>query len=360
MKTNFIIKIGNKGFTYDMLKEFLTIQMIPIAGNEERLETMPHIRIFDIAATYHFVIDEKDPLLDFYVTTEMLEAFGVSAQQIHKDALENSSKRFLMRFYSASEKNGGTSDVSDDTMYFVTTNALYNGASCLFYPEFEEEAIDRLGVSFYIFPVSIHELILVKEEEASPDVLKTIERECNKIEPDEYLSDSGYYYDAKSHRLLFSKKRSSRVSQRTYEAICEGRDWLQELFERNDYCVSDVYSLMHRILNEKRLCITGKLALLTVLGAGRVVGSISARFMMPPILVCCDEYSRIKKEFRKGFTSTVVYDDISNVTARVRIDKYGKVNLKVSPYFCKDHSKHQKAYLHKQDFGWLCPSMRLI
>lgn len=354
-KSNFIIKIGNKGFSYDMLKEFLTIQMIQIAGNEERLETMPHIRIFDIAATYHFVIDEKNPLLDLYVTTEMLEAFGVSAQQLHKDALKNSPKRFPMRFYSASEK------VSDDTMYFVTTNALYNGASCLFYPEFEEEAIDRLGGSFYIFPVSIHELILVKEtEDASPDVLKTIERECNKIESDEYLSDSGYYYDAKSHRLLFSKKRSSRVSQRTYEAICEVRDWLQELFERNDYCVSDVYSLMHRIFNEKRLCITGKLALLTVLGAGRVVGSISARFMMPPISVCCDEYSRIKKEFRKGFASTVVYDDSSNVTARVRIDKYGKVNLKVSPYFCKGHSKHQKAYLHKQDFGWLCPSMRLI
>lgn len=96
MKTNFIIK--NKGFTYDMLKEFLTIQMIPIAGNEERLETMPHIRIFDIAATYHFVIDEKDPLLDLYVTTEMLEAFGVSAQQLDKDALKNAPKRFPMRF----------------------------------------------------------------------------------------------------------------------------------------------------------------------------------------------------------------------------------------------------------------------
>lgn len=49
------IKIGAEEFTYDILKkECLAIEMMPVAGNEERLASMPHIRFFDIAATYHY------------------------------------------------------------------------------------------------------------------------------------------------------------------------------------------------------------------------------------------------------------------------------------------------------------------
>lgn len=66
------IKIGAEEFTYDILKkECLAIEMMPVAGNEERLASMPHIRFFDIAATYHFVITLGGAKFDLRITNEL-------------------------------------------------------------------------------------------------------------------------------------------------------------------------------------------------------------------------------------------------------------------------------------------------
>ena len=105
MNKELTIKIGTKKFTYDMLKkECLAIQMIPVAGNEERLASMPHTRFFDIAATYHFVITLGGAKFDLRITNELLDAFGVSAKQLQEDAVENAPKRFPMQIHSVAEE----------------------------------------------------------------------------------------------------------------------------------------------------------------------------------------------------------------------------------------------------------------
>ena len=220
MNKELTIKIGTKKFTYDMLKkECLAIQMIPVAGNEERLASMPHTRFFDIAATYHFVITLGGAKFDLRITNELLDAFGVSAKQLQEDAVENAPKRFPMQIHSVAEAieampeemNATPEEIeaSGKEMHFVTTSTFYKGAGCLFYPEFAKEVVRRLGGSFYILPSSIHELIVVKatgdDSEGDAEGLKAIVEECNAdpnaIDPDEFLSDSVYYYDAKMQRF---------------------------------------------------------------------------------------------------------------------------------------------------------------
>lgn len=94
MNKELTIKIGAEEFTYDILKkECLAIEMMPVAGNEERLASMPHIRFFDIAATYHFVITLGGAKFDLRITNELLDAFGVSAKQLQEDAVENAPKK---------------------------------------------------------------------------------------------------------------------------------------------------------------------------------------------------------------------------------------------------------------------------
>lgn len=206
------IKIGTKEFrefSYDMLKkECLAIQVIPVAGNEKRLASMPHIRFFDIAATYHFVISMGDAMFDLRITNELLEAFGVSATQLQEDAVENAPKRFPMQIHSVAEVVAIPEEIeaSGKEMHFVTTSTFYKGAGCLFYPEFADEVVRRLGGrSFYILPSSIHELIVVTATDGDAEELKAVVEECNGdpnvIDPDEYLSDSVYYYDAEKQRF---------------------------------------------------------------------------------------------------------------------------------------------------------------
>lgn len=154
------------------------------------------------------------------------------------------------------------------------------------------------------------------------------------------------------------------VSNEVYVAIVEAKEQVSELFEIHGDLMSsveDVYTLVYRLLIDREMKIAKRLAVLTVLSTGSINGPFSGQFMMPSTAACCEEFRRIKAEFRKGFASVVVYDsNNNNVTAIARVSKQGRVTLEVYPVFCKGHTKHQKAYLHKQEFGWLTPSMRLI
>ena len=110
--------------------------------------------------------------------------------------MENAPKRFPMQMHSvveAIEAMPEEVEASGKTMYFVTTSTFYKGAGCLFYPEFANEVVRRVGGSFYILPSSIHELIIVKAmENASSDDLKNIVEECNSdptvIDPEDRKS----------------------------------------------------------------------------------------------------------------------------------------------------------------------------
>lgn len=148
-----------------------------------------------------------------------------------------------------------------------------------------------------------------------------------------------------------------------YAAIVEAKEQVSDLFENHGDLMSsveDVYTLVYRLLDRKEMKIAQRLAVLTVLSTGSINGPFSGQFMMPSTAACCEEYARVKKEFRKGFASVVVYDSNNEITAIARVSKQGRVTLEVYPVFCKGHAKHHKAYLHKQEFGWLTPSMRLI
>jgi len=68
-----------------------------------------------------------------------------------------------------------------------------------------EECCEKLGGSFYILPSSVHEVILVPDnEEISKDNLVRMVREVNatQVEEQEQLSDFVYYYNAKTKGIL--------------------------------------------------------------------------------------------------------------------------------------------------------------
>ena len=44
---------------YDQMKEKLTLQMIPIAGNEEKLSEIPHRAVEDMALVYRFEMESN-------------------------------------------------------------------------------------------------------------------------------------------------------------------------------------------------------------------------------------------------------------------------------------------------------------
>lgn len=91
--------------------------------------------------------------------------------------------------------------------WYVLTNchSLY-GAAAISYKGLSDRLYRRFGKPFYAIPSSIHEMILYPEPEDTelknkfcPEYIKEILFFVNRnnLEPNEYLSDSLYYYDGK-------------------------------------------------------------------------------------------------------------------------------------------------------------------
>ena len=82
-------------------------------------------------------------------------------------------------------------------MYILTNQKGINGASCLLYPDVMNKLSEEFQSDFYVFPSSIHELILVPtHDNKSNNEYSNMVREINatQVAREEVLSDHVYYY----------------------------------------------------------------------------------------------------------------------------------------------------------------------
>lgn len=194
----------NKG--YEVMKDRLMMQVINTKGNEELLCDVPHMDFADLSLVYRFVFN-TEPLQTAIVTNGLMHGYGITHEQLHIDALKSSINNFPVTIKTLEEVLFGFCTDSNSSIYVATIKGLSYGASCLCYPDFFERAAEVMKGSFYVLPSSIHEVLLSPANSDDPDDLtgtvknlKDIVQTVNRTEvaPEEKLSDSVYYYDAKN------------------------------------------------------------------------------------------------------------------------------------------------------------------
>ena len=83
-------------------------------------------------------------------------------------------------------------------LYILSNEMGLNGAATILYPGVPKEIYDKIGGSYYLLPSSVHEFLIIRKEYGnSPEALKRIVWDVNEhhLAPEEYLSDSIYYFD---------------------------------------------------------------------------------------------------------------------------------------------------------------------
>lgn len=95
---------------------------------------------------------------------------------------------------------------------YIATNAnnLY-GSCCLLYENALEIFAEMIGRNYYILPSSLHEILLVPEDDdANAAVLTAMVQDVNitSLCPDEILSNHIYYYDQSRKKLIVCTKRT--------------------------------------------------------------------------------------------------------------------------------------------------------
>lgn len=74
---------------YDRMKDALTVDLVPVAGNEEKLAQIPHKNVENMALVYRF--EEESSVYgsaSILVTNEMLAVYDITADQLHEDAMK--------------------------------------------------------------------------------------------------------------------------------------------------------------------------------------------------------------------------------------------------------------------------------
>ena len=181
---------------YDQVKDYTYLRLVP--GDSPVLKEAPHRKIQDMALVVNVHL--------------LMEMYGIDENQLFADAERNSianepivfTPLFDMIKHLVNEDNMPSPEDMGIVTYIATNKTGFHGAAVAAYPEFCEQAAEKLGGSFFMLPSSVHEFILIKDDgrQKAKDLNKMI-RNVNEtvLEPRDFLSDQCYHYDAKTKVL---------------------------------------------------------------------------------------------------------------------------------------------------------------
>ena len=231
---------------YSRIKENLFIRVCDAARNRELLKNIPHTRIEDLAVTYHILRSiDAGGMSSMTVTSQMMADLGITKEQLHQDAMENSTRLFppmienigiMMRLIDMKTAGLGDEDINvlretmdqemQIPMLVVTNREQINGASALFYPGILDQVAEMMGEGYFILPSSVHEWIAVPDREGiDAKEMQAMIKDANQnaVTPDIQLGDEAYHYDPKEHVFEKASAYEERLKSREQDMKKEGK-----------------------------------------------------------------------------------------------------------------------------------------
>ena len=209
---------------YEQMKDKLIMEVVSTEANADMLANVPHVEMEDMSVVYRFVIDSNDDgRATILATNNMIEAMGVTPEQLHEDALKNAPElkpavitgmsEVMAEMMGMSPEEmammGMPTDPADEQMFVATVPDKIHGAGVLAYQDFMDQAAERVGGSFYILPSSLHEVLLVPDNgQMNLQDLEAMVREVNatQVAPEDKLTDNVYHYDAEAKVFELGEK----------------------------------------------------------------------------------------------------------------------------------------------------------
>ena len=198
---------------YEQVKNHTYLRLVP--GTSPVLKEAPHRKFQDTALVVSVHLDsfsDDNGKSVVVVTKPLMEMYGVDEKQLFADAEKNSIEKEPVVFTplvdmikNLIDKDEVPSPEEMGIVTYIATNKTgFHGASVVTYPEFLEQATEKMGGSFFMLPSSVHEFILLKDDgrQKAKDLNRLI-RNVNEtvLEPRDFLSNQCYHYDAKTKVL---------------------------------------------------------------------------------------------------------------------------------------------------------------
>ena len=201
-------------FTYNNMKYNLYYTVINAEKNEKLLQEIPHQRREDLAIVYRVHLSVSDEGTgSILLNNTHLKLWGVDQNEVHSQAVLNMPKILPYTFENMNdiiaEMMGADLEefeemAGENMMWVLSNDKRMQGAAYMFDEEVMSSIAEKLGGDFIVLPSSLHEVIILKEEENMDlEHIHGMVSEVNEsqVEPDEVLSDAIYRYSSKDNKL---------------------------------------------------------------------------------------------------------------------------------------------------------------
>lgn len=209
-------------FKLENVQDRIAMRMVNYKDNREMLSETPHKKVDDLAVYYVVVVGcNKEGTACMTIKNTHQEMLGISTDELHQIAMENTTKIFPPVFMKIEDKLSQiennllvSEDVGRNSGMFVLTNEIANfGAVNIMYPEIAEKIKEIIGSDYYVLPSTVHEMILVpKGEQVDARELGIMLREINgyMVDKEDRLSDHIYEMDFEKNELRTVKESLPR------------------------------------------------------------------------------------------------------------------------------------------------------
>ena len=223
---------------YDQMKQTLSMEVVSAERNADMLEKVPHKNIEDMAVVYRFVLDTSDEgRASILVTNQLLDSYGITADQLHEDAMTiapelrpaviktmSETLQEMMGDEAFMMMGMPIAPPENEPLFVATVPDKVQGASVLAYQDFMEQAAERIGGDFYVLPSSIHEILLVRDDGSMnradlEDMVRTVN--ATEVQPEDILTDSVYHYDSKDKVFELAEKFEERTAAKQRESALD-------------------------------------------------------------------------------------------------------------------------------------------
>lgn len=202
---------------FNAQKNRIVYKVVNAKEYAEQLPNIPHVKFFDLAIIFYCIINiSKEESISYVITNSLLEIWGISKEELYEIAHQNFPKVLPLQISPITEtiyegfKDRGLMEetietLPDDFIYVVTNKYQKFGFANIFYPKLLETFAKRFG-SFYIIPSSTEEALLFPTStnmgvDEIKYMVRTINGDKNIIQPDIFLSNSIYHYDAETGKI---------------------------------------------------------------------------------------------------------------------------------------------------------------
>lgn len=201
---------------YRKISDRICYRLVRRQDNEPLLEDIPYVEFLDLAICFYYAYNGSQlGEGSILIHNSHMKLWGVKIQDLMRCAQENTPRLFPGRVSPMNEilREVMEMDEIPETgrpipLAVLTNERRIHGAACILYPGMLEMLAGRKKNGFYIIPSSIHEVLLLDQQEGeSTGELRRMIYEINRshVAPEDVLSDNLYYYNpaAKAMEIIF-------------------------------------------------------------------------------------------------------------------------------------------------------------